>query len=539
MKRSSSLHIVALALISGVIAIVAANLTDRSNILFARAEAQSKPPSLPALSADIRETSVSGVSSGGAMAIQMHVAHSSIMRGVGVIAGVAYDCADSRLPNVNQRLARGLVLCMNGESGGDAAFSIARTDQAAAVPGAIDPLSNLPRQKIWLFSGYNDGTVLRAAMDQVAAYYRHYVAAGNLFYQTDNRAPHALITDDYGGDCLAHNDQYINNCGYDAAGDLLRHIFGHLNPRSPSPVGQIRTFDQSEFTDGVSPQLIGLAETGYVYVPYSCAAPSPAQACRVHVVFHGCRQYAGNPQVNTAVVEHGGYNRWADTNNFIVLYPQVQPIPGSVGNPGNPTGCWDWWGYSDLPRSRDYARKTGYQIAAVKAMIDRLTSGNVPVSPPQSFGPPQNAAVADVTSNALEIVWQANSAAAGFNIARATSAGGPFVPVATMVSGASFADTALARDTTYHYEIRAVDGSGAQSAPVILSGKTAPTSPPRCDPYFSNNPTHVSRGRAYLGLSQVLALGSNDAMGAPDEDVYSHLIKEQRLLPYYRVGYCP
>ena len=29
------------------------------------------------------------------MAVQMHVAHSSIMRGVGVIAGVAYDCADS------------------------------------------------------------------------------------------------------------------------------------------------------------------------------------------------------------------------------------------------------------------------------------------------------------------------------------------------------------------------------------------------------------------------------------------------------------
>ena len=29
------------------------------------------------------------------MALQMHVAHSSIMRGVGVIAGVTYNCADS------------------------------------------------------------------------------------------------------------------------------------------------------------------------------------------------------------------------------------------------------------------------------------------------------------------------------------------------------------------------------------------------------------------------------------------------------------
>src|SRR4029450_2521644 len=31
--------------------------------------------------------------------------------------------------------------------------------------------------------------------------------------------------------------------------------------------------------------------------------------------------------------------------------------------------CWDWWGYD----SPDYARKTGPQVAAVKAMVDRLT----------------------------------------------------------------------------------------------------------------------------------------------------------------------
>lgn len=45
--------------------------------------------SLPSYGIDISQTSVSGVSSAGAMAVQMHVAHSSIMRGVGIIAGVA------------------------------------------------------------------------------------------------------------------------------------------------------------------------------------------------------------------------------------------------------------------------------------------------------------------------------------------------------------------------------------------------------------------------------------------------------------------
>ena len=40
-------------------------------------------PPLVAYGIDIQQTSVSGVSSGGAMAVQMHVAHSSKMRGVG------------------------------------------------------------------------------------------------------------------------------------------------------------------------------------------------------------------------------------------------------------------------------------------------------------------------------------------------------------------------------------------------------------------------------------------------------------------------
>ena len=82
--------------------------------------------------------------------------------------------------------------------------------------------------------------------------------------------PHALITDDYGGACLDFNYEFINNCHYDAAGRLLKHIYGHLNSRSSTPRGSVLEFDQSEFTDGVNPKSIGLADTGYVYVPTAC-----------------------------------------------------------------------------------------------------------------------------------------------------------------------------------------------------------------------------------------------------------------------------
>jgi poly(3-hydroxybutyrate) depolymerase len=48
---------------------------------------------LPAFNVDIRQTSVSGLSAGGFMAVQFDVAFSSILKGAGIIAGGPYSCA--------------------------------------------------------------------------------------------------------------------------------------------------------------------------------------------------------------------------------------------------------------------------------------------------------------------------------------------------------------------------------------------------------------------------------------------------------------
>src|SRR6266850_4113649 len=48
---------------------------------------------LPALGADAGNVTVSGLSSGGFMAVQLHVAHSAIVKGAGVVAGGPYYCA--------------------------------------------------------------------------------------------------------------------------------------------------------------------------------------------------------------------------------------------------------------------------------------------------------------------------------------------------------------------------------------------------------------------------------------------------------------
>jgi poly(3-hydroxybutyrate) depolymerase len=71
-------------------------------------------------------------------------------------------------------------------------------------------------------------------------------------------------------------------------------------------------------------------------------------------------------------VKYAGYNEVAELNNIIVLYPQTHPTdlgPDIFFPPWNLHGCYDFWGYT----GHDYAFKTGPQMAAIKAMIDRLT----------------------------------------------------------------------------------------------------------------------------------------------------------------------
>ena len=61
----------------------------------------------------------------------------------------------------------------------------------------------------------------------------------------------------------------------------------------------------------------------------------------------------------------------ADSNNIVVLYPQVEGIDD--GFTQNPDGCWDWWGYSsrgaEVP---DYFSQRAIQIRAIHSMLLRL-----------------------------------------------------------------------------------------------------------------------------------------------------------------------
>jgi poly(3-hydroxybutyrate) depolymerase len=252
---------------------------------------------LARLGANVSEVSVSGVSSGGYMAVQFHVAHSKIVHGAGVLAAGPYYCAQGS-PWTAQ------LNCMQPELWAPVTgLPLIKSEmQTLAELDAIDAPSNLRRSKVWLFSGTKDETVAPLVVEALANFYRVYMPPSSIKLVESVAAGHAMVTSDYGGTCAVTAPPYLNDCNYDAAGELLKFIEGPLVPAAPKAVGRIVAFDQREFADK-NPAAISMADTGYVYVPTGC----DSKPCRVHVAFHGCRQSVEAQSM--AFVEHAGYNR--------------------------------------------------------------------------------------------------------------------------------------------------------------------------------------------------------------------------------------
>jgi hypothetical protein len=443
--------------------------------------ALAQPAKLSGYNADIRESSVSGVSSGGFMAVQFGTAWSSVIRGVGVVAGGPYSCAKANgYFTYLSALSNAMGSCLSGPLADVSPF-LAKADLKSAA-GAIDPLQFVRRQKIYVFHGYNDTKLARPVTDAAANFYRHYLGEanrGNLFYQTAIGAGHSLVVAQDPpradlGECKSNAGPFIDQCGYDQAGIILQHIYGALNPPKPGPLtGTIKPFDQSAYAGSGSASRLSLDKTGYVFVPKAC---EQGEACRVHIALHGCRQNAG--EIQQRFIAHAGYNAWADTNRLIVLYPQTAASEWYWRY--NPQACWDSWGYVDYDDS--YVTKSGAQIKAIKAMLDTLTAGTVAASAagPAQGSAPDGLAVIDTSDTSVGLAWAPQAATSAYRVQRA-GADGQFAVVGD-VTGPSFADSGLTPRTAYRWRVSAIvngtEGPASNEAPATTRAAPAPCQKP-------------------------------------------------------------
>ena len=201
-----------------------------------------------------------------------------------------------------------------------------------------------------------------AVADALQAFYAE-LAPAQIVHERLDDAAHTFPTEDFAGGnaCSRGERPYVSDCDYDAAGKVLQSVHGALKPRNDDALtGTLVEFDQTRFfPPGVD---AGMAASGYVYVPRTCR--DKVLPCTLHVALHGCRQTVAD--VERGFIEGAGYNRWADTNAIIVLYPQVRAASSRFAR--NPENCWDWWGYSG-PAWLD---KRAPQMQAIVAMINHL-----------------------------------------------------------------------------------------------------------------------------------------------------------------------
>jgi len=435
---------------------------------------------LDGFNADISESSISGISSGAFMAVQFATAWSSLIKGVGVVAGGPYWCAKADADDIMNGYTLPIMTatgpCMAGPPP-ELGSSFAKADAKSAA-GDIDPLQSLRRQKIYVFHGYNDAVVAKSVTDAAADFYRHYLGEanrGNLYYQTTIGAGHSLVIaqgphKDGLNACGDNSLPYIDQCGYDQAGIILQHIYGALNaPNRGALTGSLWRFDQSAYTKPDDPASLSLGDTGYVFVPKAC---EEGAACRVHIALHGCKQDSGD--IDRRYVDDTGYNAWADTNRLIVLYPQTV---ASSYQPFNPQACWDWWSY--VNHADSYGTKAGPQIRTIKAMLDALTAGAKPAAAPTpaAASAPAALAVIDTSDTAADLAWTAQPGTTTYRVARA-GADGQFAAVAD-VAGPSFADSGLTPASTYRWRISAL--VNGDEGPASETSATTRASPAPCD----------------------------------------------------------
>ena len=331
-----------------------------------------KAQELPSLNINGNQVTVSGLSSGAFMAVQMHVAFSDRIQGAGVVAGGPYYCAEGDLTKALTTCMRPTTMPMAMPEPEPMSMpmpvlseppdgrELAAVAQRFANEGHIDPTSNLIDDSVYLFSGTMDYTVYTSVTDAIGDFYRTLgVPSNKIEYIKSIPAGHAFITTDYGRQCFLSLSPYINDCDYDQAGNILKHLLGQLNPPSATLSGQFVEFYQDEFVE--NPNAQGMAHKGYVYIPKACA---DGEACKLHIALHGGLQ--SYEKIGDEYYAHTGYNEWADSNNIVVLYPQAHAIMST-----NSGGNWDWWGYTNS----EYAFKTGSQTSAIMKMVDKLASG--------------------------------------------------------------------------------------------------------------------------------------------------------------------
>mmetsp|Transcript_72701 Transcript_72701/g.168460 ORF Transcript_72701/g.168460 Transcript_72701/m.168460 type:complete len:452 (-) Transcript_72701:108-1463(-) len=290
---------------------------------------------------------VSGLSSGGDMAVNHFVAFSRSTTGAAIVAGAPYGCNlvekdDTDWCGAGQPSVPWRVLLDR----------LAVYIRRRAVAGLIDPPSALRGRRVYLFSGLADRVVRHSVMKALRSQLEGLVGPRSVVADFDVWAAHGWVVD---GSTCGPDGSYCNPCccspgpllacpGHDVAGLALRQLYPGALHQSRAGTGAARwlSVPQAEYLPpGHTLDGTGLWKLAYLYVPLQCFGPRHSEprrlptGCGVHVHYHGCGW--GAQDTGFDVLGRLGLLEWADPLRLVLVFPQASH---SV----DVAGCWDWTG---------------------------------------------------------------------------------------------------------------------------------------------------------------------------------------------------
>ncbi|WP_320172508.1 PHB depolymerase family esterase [Maridesulfovibrio sp.] len=300
------------------------------------------------LSINQKKISVSGISAGAYMAEQLQIVFSKIFSGVGVVSGGFYGCAQDGLDGA-------LKYCMPGKQLEDRYTKSLQLTKKLANKGLIDNTCHLKQDKIVIIYGSDDNVVNPKSSQYTKRYYEHFCDRSNISIIKIDGMKHGMSTLQGPLQCGKIGSPFLYKCGIDSAKIILSTIYGDVKSGKPN-MNNLYRFDQKKYSNSNS-----FDDFGYVYVPKQCLSGN----CSLHIVLHGCKQ--GKEFVGEDFIQYSGFLKYAERNNLILLFPQ------NKSSKVNPSGCWDWWGYT----GSDFYNKKATQLNGIKGMVEDMLHNQV------------------------------------------------------------------------------------------------------------------------------------------------------------------
>lgn len=279
------------------------------------AQVQASPSQIP---------TISGISSGAFLAVQMSTIFSNQFSGVGTVAGGFFYCAQNHLqekikegqltligsknlflysntnlistntsqwfePSPANPIYQSVAVCMHNPK------NATRPDlEKFEAEKKIRPLDNFKFLKTYIYQGEFDTVVHKEMAQQLISFYNENKIPNENIKLSKGEGGHNFPTDKENlNSCLAEKVPYISSCNKDVSKEILEQTTSTSYIKSEPSLDRIFIVDQNldiknklKMEKDWTQPAQSLAPYGYLYANEKCLkTPS---ACHLHVALHGC-----------------------------------------------------------------------------------------------------------------------------------------------------------------------------------------------------------------------------------------------------------